>query len=70
MRRGGGGGGAQEGGVFFFFKSVVGVTLFRVTKEQDTSDSEMKMSLATVPLPQEHHLELLSSSADLMRMFT
>ena len=55
--------------LFHPFKSV-GVTLFRVTKEQDTSDSEMKMSLATVPLPQEHHLELLSSSADLMRMFT
>ena len=31
---------------------TVGVILFRVTKEQDTSDSEIWMPLATVPLPQ------------------
>ena len=62
----------QEGGEnfsFYPFKSV-GATLFRVTKEQDTSDIEMQMSLATVPLPQEQHLDplALSSSGDWMRM--
>ena len=53
----------QEGGEnfsFYPFKSV-GATLFRVTKEQDTSDIEMQMSLATVPLPQE---QLLAYSDD------
>ena len=36
----------------------VGVILFRVTKEQDTSDSEIWMPLATVPLPQGQRLLL------------
>ena len=61
----------QEGGEKFFILSIqrcVGVTLFRVTKEQDTSDIDMKMSLATVPLPQEQNLDPLSSSGDWMRM--
>ena len=31
-----------------------------MTKEQDTSDSELYMPLATVPLPQEQHLFLAS----------
>ena len=37
----------------------VGVILFRVTKEQDTSDSEIWMPLATVPLPQGQCLLLI-----------